>query len=172
MRLLELKCKCITTELSEEELEEYGFDSFDDDLIQYADGDFKIEHHLYSVIPQIEYGPRGVMYLKMFVYYNRSLEMPESKQTAEIIDFVRGQISDGWGENGFVIDGQLVEFDWKNIKVVSDKEYSYDDILVDYNSRNKSKFYDEQHGYESPESLFDTFQELHRIFDEIDDTSH
>ena len=48
----------------------------------------------------------------------------------DITDYIKGQVSDGWGENGFdLFDGLHLDFDWKNVvhngsKFITDKEFN------------------------------------------------
>ena len=66
-------------------------------------------------------------YVDMKVYSNaKSLN---DTDIFAITDYIKGQVSDGWGEGGFeIFDGLHLDFDWQNIvhngsRFITDKEF-------------------------------------------------
>ena len=116
MRRLELKCKAI---IGEETEDFYG--EFDDDFTYWMEDDTKERLRIHSVFPCLDYDENGnLLNLKVVAFYDINPEVGVDIQIEEITDYIRGQISDGWGENGFNIDGRYVELDNNNLDFVSD----------------------------------------------------
>ena len=114
---------------------------FLDNLINYAElGQLKAEYILPSPRPRLSEFQDGFNsyekpYIEVKAYSNA--ESLTDKDLRKIAEFVRGQVLDGWGADGFDLwDNRRLEFDWENVvhrycKVISDEEFQ-EDVLKPY----------------------------------------
>ena len=121
MRRLELKCKAIVGDIINEEDDDF-YIGFDDDFTYWMEDDTKEKLRVSSIFPCLEYDEKGeIAGLRVVAFYDVNPEVGVDIQIEEIIDYIKGQISDGWGEDGFNIDGRYVEFDYDSLDFVSDE---------------------------------------------------
>ena len=121
MRRLELKCKAIVGDIINEEDDDF-YIGFDDDFTYWMEDDTKERLRVNSIFPCLEYDEKGeIANLRVVAFYDVNPEVGVDIQIEEIIDYIKGQISDGWGEDGFNIDVCYVEFDYDSLDFVSDE---------------------------------------------------
>ena len=140
----------------------YGFL---DDLNEYAEkNQLKTEFILPS--PQVKLDELGKPYIEIKAYSAEAVL--KDRDLGKIAEYVRGQVSDGWGENGFDLWGDRhLEFDWENVvhrgcRVIPNEEFQ-ETILYPFQRLRASAFertypdYDPEH---EAESLADLLKDL------------
>lgn len=111
----------------------YFSNDFFVDLAPYQSVDMLRKTHAYVILPKDAYEADGKIWVRIYVYFNKDIKMPLNEQIRLICDYVSGQCSDGWGENGFECEeNALLVFPrpWLVEKVsVSDRDFS--DVFKD-----------------------------------------
>lgn len=146
MLKLRIKAPCYVYKLDKETYEESLIDIKDrsfllegclnqdvrflDDLACYDD-----HVHVRAILPDpcVKNDDKG-LYIEINAY--SYLPILYEEDIRKVVDYVRGQVSDGWGENGFELyDEMVLAFDWESVEYmdcspIPDEEF--DRIYKDY----------------------------------------
>jgi len=132
MLKLRIKAPCYVYKLDEETCEESLIDIKDKlfllegclnqdgrflvDLAKYACNDDHIYARAILPDPQVKKNDKG-FYIEINVY--SYLPILREENIRKVVDYVRGQVSDGWGENGFELyDEMMLAFDWESVEYI------------------------------------------------------
>ncbi len=118
MRQLELRCNAIITEGAKA-----TYDELNIGFVCYCMSDETQERlRIDSGFLNEDYDENGELKgFKIFVFYDRNPELDIEIQIDEIIEYVRGQLSDELGDDTFTINGQCVGFDYDSLDFFSDE---------------------------------------------------
>ncbi len=86
---------------------------FSEDLVDYMDITTKKSTRVVSIVPELDTVIVNKCILRVTVNYVVNPDISHTDQISSIEDYVSGQISDGWGENGCTYGDYLYTFDWK-----------------------------------------------------------
>lgn len=102
----------VTRHLSDGSYDDYD-QMFSEDLADYMDADTEEWTGVVSIVPEMEINLDGRI-LRMVVTYVANPNVSPTDQIHAIEEYVSGQISDGWGENGCTLGEYFYTFDWEH----------------------------------------------------------